>query len=293
MSFSSLSDIGGHFTWSLLFSSAESIPFIDWFCHWLNCIHVIDISLHTSAGLRRSDHTDSTALLFSAGVKILCSFFFSFVCSFPEFMGKFFIFYFLFFPVHRQFHFPLFRSQDDRLAAHASDHVERLRRFPAQCKLERVLLDLLLDHFPELALDSEEPIRRTDPVDSLVGSFVVVELHPVGYALPGLLEVRELRTVQEVLEYRLPEPLDLSERHRMVRLAPYVFHTILGEFHLKLRGAAPRRILPPIVGEHLLGNTVFRHRLPVDFEHVLGGLAREEPQSDDVSRMVVDEPDQI
>ena len=208
-------------------------------------------------------------------------------------MGKFFIFYFLFFPVHRQFHFPLFRSQDDRLAAHASDHVERLRRFPAQCKLERVLLDLLLDHFPELALDSEEPIRRTDPVDSLVGSFVVVELHPVGYALPGFLEVGELRTVQEVLEYRLPEPLDLPERHRMVWLAPDVFYSVLGKFHFKLRGAAPRRVLPPVVGEHLLRHAVFGHRLPVHFEHVLGGLAREEPQSDDVSRMVVDEPDQI
>ena len=122
---------------------------------------------------------------------------------------------------------------------------------------------------------------------------MVIELHPVRYALPGFLEVCELRTVQKVLEYRLPEPLDLPERHRMVRLAPDVFYAILGKFHLKLRGAAPRRILPPVVGEHFFRHAVFGHRLPIHFEHVLGGLAREEPQSDDVSRMVVDEPDQI
>lgn len=208
-------------------------------------------------------------------------------------MDKFFIFNFLFFSIYRQFHFTFFSCKDDRLAAHPADHVERFRRLPAQRKLERVLLYFLLDHLPQFALDSEEPVRGTDSVEPLVRTLVVVILHPVRHALSGFLEVGELRTVQKVLEYRLPEPLDLPERHRMVRLAADVFHAVLGELLLEPRGAAPCRVLPTVVGKHLLRYAVFGHSLPVYFEHVLRGLAREKPQSDDVSRMIVDEPDEI
>ena len=79
----------------------------------------------------------------------------------------------------------------------------------------------------------------------------------------------------------------------MMRRAAHMVHVVPAQFRLELREAPPTGVLPPVVGEHLLGRTVLPGRLPVDLQHVLGRLAAVEPQRGDVPRVVVDEPDDV
>jgi hypothetical protein len=55
---------------------------------------------------------------------------------------------------------------------------------------------------------------------------VVVILHPVGEPLARLLERVEAGAAEELLLERLPEPLDLSKRHGMVRRAADMVHVV-------------------------------------------------------------------
>ena len=208
-------------------------------------------------------------------------------------MYEFSVFKFLLVSVHQQFHLPFFRGEHDRFFAEAAHHVEGVRGFAAERKLQRVLLDFSLYNFPELTLDLEEAVGWTQASYALVRAPVVVVFHPHRGPLPGRLERVELRTVQELLEDALPEPLDLAERHRMVRLALDVFYPVFLKLSLKLRVAAPARVLPPVVGQHLLWDAVFGHSPSIYIEDVVRGLADMEPQPDHVAGIVVDETYEI
>ena len=122
---------------------------------------------------------------------------------------------------------------------------------------------------------------------------VVVVLHPVADALPRLRERLETGPHQELLLQRLPEPLDLAQRHRMLRPAPDMQHMIALEFLLELRLAPPTGVLPPVVGQHFLRRAVGRHRFAVDLHHVGARLAAEHPQAGDVPRVIIEEPDDV
>lgn len=184
-------------------------------------------------------------------------------------------------------------AQHDGLFAEPADHVERTLRRAAQRQLLHVVRDAALDHRPQFFRDGEEPIRRAQPVETLVRTFVIVELHPPAHALLRLLEAVELGALQKLLPDRLPEPLDFAERHRMMRLAAEMMHPVFAQFLLEARLPAPRGVLPAIVGEHLLGHAVLARRRPIDFQHVLGRLATKQPQPDHIPRVVIEERDQI
>jgi hypothetical protein len=116
-----------------------------------------------------------------------------------------------------EFEFALFGAEHDGLAVHAPDHVERRLRFAAQGQFQQVFLDTSLDGLAQLGLDLEEAIRRTKPLDPLVGPFMVVMFDPEFDPLARRLEAVELGADQEVLPDRGPEAFDFAERHRMLR----------------------------------------------------------------------------
>ncbi len=122
---------------------------------------------------------------------------------------------------------------------------------------------------------------------------MVVVLHPQPHAFAGLFEAVELRPFQEVLPDRFPEPLDLAQRHRVMRLAAKVVNPIFRQFVLEPRLAVPGGVLPPVVGQHLLGHAVLAHGGAIDLQYVLGHLAAKQIQPDDIARVVIDEPDQV
>ncbi len=118
-------------------------------------------------------------------------------------------------------------------------------------------------------------------------------LHPVADPFPGFLEGLEARPFQELVFHRLPEALDLPQRHRMMRGTADMLDMIAFEFLLELGDAAPTGVLPSVVGEHLLWRSVGRHRFAVDFHHVGAGMAAVDPESRNVPGVVVEEPDDV
>jgi hypothetical protein len=141
--------------------------------------------------------------------------------------------------------------------------------------------------------DLEEPVGRTKPPDPLVRPLVVVILHPQRGALHRLIEAVKLRPLQKLPQDRLPETLDLAERHGVMRPGPDVPHPVLVQLLLEARLAPPVRVLPPVVGQNLLGDPVVGHSTTIGLQNVLGRLAPVEPKGCDIAAVVVDEPDQV
>ena len=187
----------------------------------------------------------------------------------------------------------LHRLHRHRLVVHPPDHVERTLRPAAQRRLQQVLLDPPLDHLAQVVADLEEPVRRAQPPDPLVRTAQVVVLHPQPNPLLRLLEAVELRPAQELAVDVLPEPLDLAQRHRMVRTRPQVPDLVLRQLMLEPRLAAPVGVLAAVVREHLPRHPVLARRPPVRLEHMLRRLAPVQAQPDDVPRVVVDVADQV
>ena len=72
-----------------------------------------------------------------------------------------------------------------------------------------------------------------------------------------------------------------------------VMDTVALQHLLEMRLAAPVRVLPAIVRQHLLGYPVFPRRTPVYLHHVLRRLRTVESQSHHVPGIIVNEPDQV
>jgi hypothetical protein len=180
-----------------------------------------------------------------------------------------------------------------RLAAHAAHHVKGVHRTSPKGELERILLDPLFDRLSQLRSDLEEAVRRAQSPDPLVGSLMVVVLDPQCRAFHGLLEAIELRPLQELPQQRLPEPLDLAQRHRVMRAGTDVFDAFFLQFLLEAGLPPPVGVLPPVVGQDLLGNSVLGHPATISLQYVLGGLASVQPQGGDVAAVIVDEADQV
>jgi len=180
-----------------------------------------------------------------------------------------------------------------RLAAHAPHHVEWVHRPAPEGELEGVLRDPLFDCLSQLCGDLEEPVGGTQSPDPLVGPLVVVVLDPDGGALHRLLEAVKLCPLQKLPQQRLPEPLDLAKGHRVVRTGADMLDAVFLQLLLEAGLPTPVGVLPPIVGQDLLGNPVLANPAAVGLKHVLGGLAAVQPQGGDVAAVVVDEANQV
>jgi len=187
----------------------------------------------------------------------------------------------------------LFDFHHHRLLAHPPDHVKRRLRLAPQRQLQDVRLDALLEGLAQRLLNGKEPIRRTQAFEPLVRALVVVVFHPQPDAVPRLLEGSELGATEELVPDRLPEPLDLAQRHRVMRLAAEVMDVVFLELLLEPRLAPPRGVLPPIVRKHLPGHSILGQRAAIDFQHVLTGLAAEQFEPHQIARVVIHEADQI
>jgi hypothetical protein len=195
--------------------------------------------------------------------------------------------------VDQHLHLALFRADDNRLVPQPADHVKRVPRLAPQSQLQGVFFYSLFQGLFELVGDLEEPVGRTQPPDTLMGPLVVVIFHPEADPVGRVLEAGKLRALQKLPQDRLPEALDLAQGHRVVRAGLDVFDPVFLKLALKPGGAAPVGVLAAVVGEHLLGNTVFGDSPAVGFDYVLGGLAAVKTQPRNVSRVVVDKPDQV
>jgi len=187
----------------------------------------------------------------------------------------------------------LLRPDHDRLLAEPADHVERLLGFAAERELQDVRLDAALDHVPQLVGDAKEAIGRAEAVQALMRAAMVVMLHPQPDPLAGRLEAVELGAGEELLPDRLPEALDLAQGHRVMRSALEVMDPVLLELGLEAGGAPPARELPALIGEELLGDAVLGDGPAIHLEHVLRCLTAEDIESHDVSRVIVNEADEV
>jgi len=132
-----------------------------------------------------------------------------------------------FLPIHPHTHAFVFRGDHHAFFAHAPHHVERLLRLAPPCQFLDVGGYAAFDRGAHFLLDREEPVGRAEAVEPLVRSLVVVVLHPPRDPFPCLLEGFETRMNQELVLQGLPEPLDLPQRHRMMRSTADVMDVVL------------------------------------------------------------------
>jgi len=199
----------------------------------------------------------------------------------------------LFLAINEHLHFALLGTNDHGLFAHPSHHVERAARLPSQRQFQHVLLHAALDDLPQFLGDGKEPIGRTQPLQGLVRPLVVVVLYPQPHPLAGRLEAIELRSHQELLPDRLPEPFDLPQGHGMMRPALDVVDPILAQLRLETRRAAPTAVLAALIREHFFGHAVLRHRRAVHLQHVLRRLAAKHVQPHHVTGVIIDKADEV
>jgi hypothetical protein len=183
--------------------------------------------------------------------------------------------------------------QRDRLLAEPADHVERALRLPAQRQFLNVLRDPALNDRPQFLGNREEPIRRTQALEGLMRALVVVILHPQPNPLPRLVEAVKLGPTEKLFPDRLPEPLHLAQRHRVMRLALEVMHSIFRQLLLEPRLAPPTRVLPAIVSEHLLRHAILADRRAIHLQHVFGTLAAEHIEAHHIARVIIQKRHQV
>jgi hypothetical protein len=126
-----------------------------------------------------------------------------------------------------------------------------------------------------------------------MGPLVVVMLDPQPYPLACRLKAVELGSHQELFPDRLPESLDLAQRHGMMGPAFDVMNPVLAQLRLEARGPAPTGILAALVGEHLLGHAIFGRRRAVDLQDVLGRLAAKDVCPHHVAGEIIHKTDQV
>jgi len=107
-----------------------------------------------------------------------------------EVIGKFLFVVLLI--TYTEFEFALLGAEHDRLAVHAPDHVEGRLGFAAQGEFQEVFLNARFDGAAQLGLDLEEAIRRTETLDALMRTLVVVVFDPEFDPLAGGVETVEL-----------------------------------------------------------------------------------------------------
>jgi len=168
-----------------------------------------------------------------------------------------------FLAIDEHLHLPLLGTDDHRLLAHPTHHVEGTARLSSQCQFQHVVLNAALDDLAQFLGNGKEAIGRTQPLQGLMGPPMVVVLHPQPNPFAGRLEAVKLGALQKLLPDGFPEAFDLAQGHGMMRPTLNVVHPILAQLRLEAGGPTPTRVLASLIGEHLFGHAVLRHRPPV------------------------------
>jgi hypothetical protein len=159
----------------------------------------MDSSRHICVIVRRSVHTDNTAVIFCWGSKRLLVRLAVFIVYILSGIVNKFFFRMGVLTVYQHPDFTLFGADHHRLLAHATDHVKRIHRTAAKRKFKGVFLNTLFKGLFQLMLDLKETVRRTQPADALMRTLVVVVLDPKGTPFNCLLEAVELGPLQELV----------------------------------------------------------------------------------------------
>jgi hypothetical protein len=175
----------------------------------------------------------------------------------------------------------------------APNQVERLLRRARVSQAHRVVGDVLLHRFTHLRRCLEEAIRRHQTVERLMRTLKVVRLNEQADPLLAIGEVVEHRARQELVPERLPEPLDLPERHRVLWSALDVLDAMLLQRGFEIRRPAPRCVLTTVVREQLLGRAVFRDAALECLHHELALLMMRDDVRDHEARVIVHEADEV
>jgi len=121
----------------------------------------------------------------------------------------------------------------------------------------------------------------------------VVILDPQLCAVLHVLEPVEQCPGEKLLLDRLPEPLDLSLRLRVVRLRPDVPDLHPDHFLVELRMTPPTRVLPTVVRQYFRRRFVLCHPTAEHLKNVVRLLRHVQPEAGDEPGEVINEPYQI
>jgi hypothetical protein len=124
-------------------------------------------------------------------------------------------------------------------------------------------------------------------------TLMIVILNPVIQTPTGIGKRGEHRLTQVLPPKRLPEPLDLPQRHRMMRSAPHMLDPLLLEHTLKARLPTPGDELATIVAQDLPRRTPLTDRPLQDLQHRLRRLLAIKTPADQETAVVIDDPDQV
>jgi hypothetical protein len=120
-----------------------------------------------------------------------------------------------------------------------------------------------------------------------VRTLEVVVLDEKAHPPLAVVEVRKDRPREKLLPHRLPEALDLPAGLRMVRPALHVPDAVAAQLFLKVRRAAPRRVLPSLVGQDLPRRAVLRNAPSQRLHHQRAALVMRHRQAHQVARVIV------
>ncbi|MEI7673135.1 MAG: hypothetical protein WCK00_13570 [Deltaproteobacteria bacterium] len=187
------------------------------------------------------------------------------------------------FIIDRKCQLPLVCTKDNIFGSHTAEHEERFLGRSTQCEFLDIFLNAFLNGFTQFMSHLEIAVGWTQPAYALVGTPEIVILHPLLKARFGILKRYEPCFLKELPKNCLPESLDFTKSHRVLRLGSDMLDLILFHQLLKLRLPSPIGILPAIVGQHLAWHCVFRGRLQIHLPDIISGLLLKQAQSDDES----------
>jgi hypothetical protein len=178
-------------------------------------------------------------------------------------------------------------------AAQLAQKIKRRLRLLAQGKPERVLLASLPCGFLDVLGQAVEAVRRTGASDALMRALVVVIGNPVSQSLACIRKGSKNGFLQKLLPDCLPEPLDLTQGHRMTGCAPHMADPLALQNLLEPCLAPPCSKLPAVVRQDLSGRAPLTYGSLDHFQDSIGRLLPEKPVPNDVARVIVNDPHQV
>jgi hypothetical protein len=147
---------------------------------------------------------------------------------------------------------PAARRRDRQVAISQPPHqVKRLPHRLQKRQPRRVLRHRLFDRLPHLRRRSKKSVRRHQSRERLVRPLEVIRVDKQLQPPLQIDEIGKHRPRQKLVPQRLPEALDLPQRLRVLRPTLDVRDPLAPQLLLEFRRAAPRRVLPPLVGQDL------------------------------------------
>lgn len=190
---------------------------------------------------------------------------------------------------HLHAQLPAARGDAQRLVAQLARQVEGLAHGLLQREPRGVLLHCGLERRTYLRRGAEVPVRGHQSLDALVRAAEVVAVDEESQPSHAVVEVSEDGAAQELVPQRLPEALHLPQRLRVVGAALDVVDVLPLQLGLELRLAAPRRVLPSVVRQHLARHTVRGDAALEGLHHQRGLLPVRDGMADDEAAVVVHE----